>query len=381
MKESYIWLIKVFGYANPIVTELLERFGSAKEIYSAFKSNIAAAGAEYAIAAEKTSLESAAEILDGLESKSVTTITIEDELYPETLRNSENPPCVIFALGNTGLLNNKLISVTGSRKITDYVVKAETAICEKLCENYTLVASMTAGCEQLACITASGLGKGCIEIMPCGFACEYPKGSRVLRQRLLMNGGCIISEFLPDVRSSNANFLRRARIFGTISKAMIVFQAGVNSGSLNAAKYSPALFFLPPNNIFAKEYAGAVQCVRNGAHLYLSEEDIHHVFSDDFSPYKVEIKKAKQEKKSPAPQKDINEKSPTESIKPPAEIEETPLHHSVLAQIVKAGKPITFDEIYRNEDTDISTLNEVLFDLEILEKINAVPGSRYVLRN
>ncbi len=379
MKQYYIWLIKVLGYSNPLTVQLLNRFGTAKDVYSAFKSNIAAAGADYAKAAENTSLESAEKILASLEEKKIVTITIEDDLYPEVLREIENPPCVIFAYGNTDLLGNNLVSITGSRKITDYVIRAESAACEKLCEKYTLVASLTTGCEQLACITASKCGKGCIELMPCGFDWEYPKGSRVLRQQILMSGGCLLSEYLPEVRSCNTNFLRRARIFGTISKAMIVFQAGINSGSLNAAKYSPALFFLPPGNIFAKEYAGAVQCVRDGASLYLSEDDINRVFSDDYTPHKIDIKKLKQEKMSPSSKKAENKKALTESAKPSEELLKTPLHKSVYAQIVNAGKPITFDEIFAKEDTDITTLSDVLFDMEINQIIEAVPGGRYAL--
>lgn len=379
MKQYYIWLIKVFGYSNPVAAELINRFGTAKEVYQAFRTNIAAAGAEYANAAEKVSLESAEKLLSELIEKNITIVTIEDELYPETLRAVANPPLVLFATGNVSLLKNKLISISGSRKITDYTIKAESEICQKLCGNYTLAASLTEGCEQLACITAMKCGKGCVVVMPCGFDCDYPKGSRVLRQEVLMNNGCLISEFLPEIRSGNVNFLRRARILGGISKAMIIFQAGINSGSLNAAKYSPALFFLPPNNIFQPEYAGAVQGVRSGASLYLSEEDIARVFEEDYIPRTVDIKKIKQEKKSPASdtEKNTTKKAPTESSKLSEELFETPLHSSVYKRISESETPVTFDEIYRNEETDIAELNEVLLDLEIDGRIKAVPGSRY----
>lgn len=374
MKKYYIWLLLVFGYANPIVTELLERFETAEGIFSAFRSNIAAAGAEYAGKAAETSLESAEKTLSELESKGYSVITIEDKLYPDALKETENPPCVIFARGNTALLSEKLVTIGGSRKISSYTIAAETEICTKLCQKYTLVASLGTGCEQLACLTAMKCGKGCIEVLPCGFDREYPNGSDVMRQQLLMNGGCIITEFLPDVKSSNANYIRRGRISGGISKAMIVFQARIGSGSLNAAKYSPALFFLPPHDVFSAEYAGAVQCVRNGAGLYLSEQDIDDVFKDGFTPRAVEIKI---QKKPAAQEKPKEEKAPGKSVEPDSESFETPVHFSVYNRI-RSAESITFDEIYRSEEVEISDLSEILLDLEIEGRIKAMPGNRYM---
>ncbi len=373
MKKYYIWLLLVFGYANPIVNELLERFETAEGIFDAFRGNIAAAGAEYAEKAAVTPLENAEQILSQLENKSIFVITIEDELYPDTLKETENPPCVIFAKGNTSLLSEKLITIGGSRKISNYTIAAETEICTSLCKKYTLVASLGTGCEQLACLTAIKCGKGCIEVLPCGFEKEYPHGSDVMRRQLLMNGGCIITEFLPDVKSSNANYIRRGRISGGISKAMIVFQAKIGSGSLNTAKYSPALFFLPPHDVFSAEYAGAVQCVRNGASLYLSDDDIDEAFKDGFTPRNVEIK----HQKPAAQEKAKEEKAPAASNEPAFESFETPVHFSVYKRI-KEAESITFDEIYRNEEIEISDLSEILLDLEIDGMIKAMPGNRYM---
>ncbi len=388
MKKYCVWLIEVFGYANPVLTELIERFGSAKAVYDAFKSNTAAAGYEYALRAEKTELSAAEKLVNDIEAANISIITYESELFPETLRNVPNPPVALFAKGNISLLSEKLLTIGGSRKISDYTIAAQTQICTELCKEYTLVASLIEGCEQLTCLTAVKCGKGCIEILPCGFDYEYPKGSRVLREQILMNNGCIITEFLPDIKSNHNNFLRRARISGGISKAMLIFQAGVKSGSLNAAKYSPALFFLPPHDIFSPDYTGSVKFIRNGASLYYKAEDLEHVFSDTFTPQTIDIKtaetKSKKVLKSDEAEIKIskqskNEKAPSESIEPSEELFETAVHYSVFRRISKSETPLTFDEIYRNEDVGISELNEILLDLEISDMIKAVPGSRYTV--
>lgn len=378
MKKYYLWLIKVFDVANPDLHELMVRFGSPKEIYNAFKNNFAAAGKDYAEKAEKVTLEDAEKLISALEAKGITIITYDDEIYPENLKNTDNPPYVLFAKGNTGLLKAKLLTIGGTRRVTEHTITTETAVCEELCNEYTFVASLAAGCEQLACLTAIKQGKGCIEVLPCGFDQEYPKGTQVIRQQILMNGGCLLSEFLPETKSSNANYLKRARISGGISKAMIVFQAAANSGSLNAAKYSPALFFLPPEDVFSDKYSAAVSGVRNGAKLYLSPNSLKPAYDEGYKPHHIRFESHRKQYKAVAEQ--------TEAVKTAAETEssvqdndfETELHRIVYNMIAGSDEAVHFDEIYRNIDSDIPATNEILLDLEISGMINAVAGGRYM---
>ncbi len=378
MKKYYLWLIKVFDTANPDLHELMVRFGSPKEIYNAFKNNFAAAGRDYAEKAEKITLEDAQKLISKLEEKGITIITYDDEIYPENLKNTDNPPYVLFAKGNTELLKTKLLTIGGTRKVTEHTIAVETAVCEELCNEYTFVASLAAGCEQLACLTAIKHGKGCIEVLPCGFDYEYPKGTQVIRQQILMNGGCLLSEFLPETKSSNANYLKRARISGGISKAMIIFQAASNSGSLNAAKYSPALFFLPPEDVFSDKYSAAVSGVRNGAKLYLTPNSLKPAYEADYKPSHIRFESHRKQYKVVTDE--TAESAENTETEPPVQDGEfeSELHRVVYNMIAKSDEAVYFDEIYRNIDSDIPTTNEILLDLEISGMITAVAGGRYM---
>lgn len=382
MKKYYLWLIIVFGAGNPDAGELMNRFGTAEEIYRAFRNNCAAAGGEYVKKAEKISLEDAEKLVSALESKNITIITYEDSLYPENLRTTENPPAVLFAKGNINLLKNKLLTIGGTRKTTDYTIAVQSEICEELCREYTLVASLCTGCEQLACLSAIKQRKGCIEILPCGFDYEYPKGTQVMRRQILMNGGCILTEFLPETKSSNVNYLKRARISGGISKAMIIFQAAANSGSLNAAKYSPALFFIPPENVFSEKYSAAVSGVRNGAKLYLSPNSLKPAYEKDYKPRKVKLKLNTAVRKVACVS--AKEESTATEFKADMPVQatenndfESEVHAKVFTYISEKSEAVTFDEIYRIIDGDVADLSEILLDLEIEGRIRAVAGNRF----
>ncbi len=382
MKKYCLWLILVFGAGNPDLGELMSRFGTAKEIYDAFRNNYAAAGKEYAEKAEKITLEDAEKLESELISKDISIITYEDEDYPINLKKAENPPVILFAKGNIHILKNKLLTIAGARKITDYTIAVETVVCEELCNEYTFVASLCAGCEQLACITAIKKSKSCIEILPCGFDYEYPSGTQVMRQQILMNGGCIISEFLPETKSSNANYLKRARITGGISKAMIIFQAAEKSGSLNAAKYSPALFFIPPEDVFNPKYAAAVTGVRKGARLYLSPNSLKPVFEEEYKPNHIKFE-TKRKKLEIIPEALPETKTNTEkNNEAPADITaedfESELHATVYKMICNKGEAVFFDEVRSHIDKSIDETSEILLDLEIEGKIAAVAGNRFI---
>ena len=50
-------------------------------------------------------------------------INIENEFYPEQLKNIINPPQKLYVLGNEKILNNECLSIVGSRCCTPYGVE------------------------------------------------------------------------------------------------------------------------------------------------------------------------------------------------------------------------------------------------------------------
>ncbi|MBO5265764.1 MAG: DNA-processing protein DprA [Ruminiclostridium sp.] len=387
MTKYYLWLLLIFRYSRSELTELIEQYETPENIYYAFKENRIITDREFIEKSERITLDEAEKLVDSIRKRGISIITREDSLYPEALLSLINPPLILFAKGNTALLKNKLVTVSGSKKITDYTIRTEEKACMQLCEEFTLVSSLIDGCEQLACLTAIKCGKGCIEVLPCGVEYEYPKNSRLLREQILLNGGCILSEYLPDTKTNSGSFLQRARISGAISKATIIFQAGINSKSLNIASNSPSVFFIPPNDVFDPNYAGAVKQIRKGAGIYLGTEDIKRVFEEGYTPNEVQItierKKntavsEKEEKIIKAePEARAKEKAPDESVELSEELFDTPVHFSVYKYILEKRTSVTFDEIFRGCDCDISELSEILLDLEISGHITASAGSRY----
>lgn len=374
-KQYLLWLVMALGAGDPLIAELLTRFGSGAAVYRAFRDNCSLAGREAVERAAAVTIEDAQALLTSLEARGIRLVPIGSVFYPEPLKRIENPPCLLFVRGNERILAGKLLSTAGSRDVTPYTMAAQDRLCERLCRKYTLVSSLSYGCDQLSCLCAIKARRPFVEILPCGFDHEYPQGSRVLRDQILRLGGCIVTELLPETKPTQGSFRRRARMIGGISRALLIFQAGTQSGALTAAEHAGHLFFLPPHNIFAKEYAGTAAFVRAGAKLLFDEKDLSSAYVGEYRPNPIALprKAAPKEK----PEKPQAPKKAPERVLPPREQFDSELHYLVYKKIADSGEPIPFDLIFEEVSCEIANLNEILLDLELSDLIRPLRGGRF----
>lgn len=384
MKAYYLWLVMCFGAGSREIWELLSRFGSPKGVYEAFRNNCSAAGRELNEKAIQYTIEDAEKQLSELSASEVTALSIEDEHYPEALKETENPPVMLFVKGKAELLRNKLITVVGARKITSFTYKAQGRICKELLSEYTLVTTLSEGSDRLSVMTSLCEEKPFVEIMPCSFHNEYPRNSNVLRQENIKMGGCSVTEYLYNTPASGPYFQKRSRILGGISPATLVFQAGMGSGALRTASYSKAPFFLPPYDLFSSDYAGAVSFIRRGGFIFFDKSDLETAYSEGFSgiellPEKKKTRKTENDEKASRK----TEKAPTakeEHVPLAMESFESELHYKVYEIISSAESAVPFDIILHKTETDIAELSEILLDLEIEGIVSPQPGNRFGLK-
>lgn len=389
MEKYYIWLLLALGEGRPEISQLIARYGTAQKAYEAFEDNTALLGPELTAKASGVSLEKAEKTLASITADGTQLITWESEDYPAHLRRTENPPCVLFAKGDTSLLHKKLITMVGSRAVTDYTASVIPQVIERLGKEYAIAGSLSEGCDQLTCMNALKFGVPFIEVLPCGLSSTYPAGSRSLRRFLLDNNGLLITEFLPKTGSGQGNFLRRSRIIGGISYVTLVFQAGAKSGALATAEYSSAPLFIPPHDIFKKEYSGAVNAVRNGAKLYITPASIDKAYERALKA-EAEAGDAKSQKakyrpspaksaETDAPEKKSEEKASPDKSSGKAYTEtdfETPEQYALFSLIAASTVSLGMEELMASTGRSAESLAEDLLDLEITGKVHCA-GSRY----
>lgn len=205
-------------------------------------------------------------------------IEYSSELYPEKLREINNPPSRIYALGNIDILNDNAISVIGSRTNSEYGKK----MCEKFTKELVqykinIVSGLAIGIDGIAHKTCLKNGGKTIAVLPSGFKHIYPEQHKELAREILENDGVLISEYEPDVKPDSNKFILRNRIVSALSLGTLVIEAGYRSGTSVTAKYAreqgKKVFCIPSSleNIKGKT---TNELIRNGAILVTNIEDI-----------------------------------------------------------------------------------------------------------
>jgi DNA processing protein len=167
-----------------------------------------------------------------------------DKNYPECLKMIDQPPAIIYYLGNLDLLSRSAskVGIVGSRKATLNSKKLVSKLCKFLStrEDSCIVSGFAKGIDSEAHIKSLEHGNSTIAILGMGLLkAKSGNNYRVYDHLLaLSERSLIISEFEPLQVAQKWTYAHRNRLIAAISNSCIVVQAARASGSLITAKYA-----------------------------------------------------------------------------------------------------------------------------------------------
>lgn len=207
------------------------------------------------------------------------TIKINNSKYPALLKQISSPPEKLYYKGNWDKrLFERCLSVVGSRQMTNYGRRVtEQLIFKAAAAGITIVSGFMYGVDAQAHKTALAAGGKTIAVMPCGIDLIHPAHQKNLYEEIISSGGLVISEIEGDFLPQLWTYPKRNRIVAGLSQAVLVIEAGRESGSLITAefakKYGRRLFSVPgPINSVVSQ--GTLQLIKEGADMALSASDI-----------------------------------------------------------------------------------------------------------
>lgn len=207
-------------------------------------------------------------------------VVISDKKYPRLLKKiGKDAPKIIYC---KGALDNDIfkncLAVVGSRHLTSYGKQVtEKLVTELAASGLTIVSGFMYGGDEAAHRAALRAGGRTIAVMPCGIERIHPEYQQDLYVEILNNKGLIISEYEGDAMPVNWMYPRRNRIVAGLSKAILVVEAGLKSGTLittNFAKKFGRKIFAVPGPITSEVSQGTSQLLKEGAGLVTSAKDI-----------------------------------------------------------------------------------------------------------
>lgn len=286
LKNKKYWLGYVVsgGLGRHFEKEIYSHFESIEEIFNAPRS--AFYGFEEFIVPKTLDkfFDNKAKVdidkeFEKIESKGIKILTIEDEKYPDILRQIYDPPVVLFYKGNINCLSGeKIVSVVGSRKASSYAVEMTKKIVDGLRgTDIVVVSGMAAGIDSAAHRGALNAKLNTIGVMGAGFDYLYPKTNIALYDEVLEKDGLIITEYLPSDPPDSWRFPQRNRIITGLSQGLLLAEAAEKSGALISAhlalEQNKEIMCIPGMATNPNTY-GPHKMIKNGAMLVETAEDL-----------------------------------------------------------------------------------------------------------
>jgi DNA processing protein len=188
-----------------------------------------------------------------------------------------------------------------------------------------------------------------------GFDNIYPKENIKLYNRIIENGGAIVTEYLPYVPPLNILFPKRNRLVSAISEGVLVVEAREKSGALITANIAQKLnkkVFCIPSNINNKYSIGSNMLLNNGAKCVCSINDILKEFNN--TRFRLIHKNKKLNIEIPNEYKDV---------------------YYLLSNI-----PMHINDICRKLNKNIGEVNLSLTMLELKDLIKQLPNKMFIIK-
>lgn len=291
-------------------------------------------------------------------------VEITDSKYPKALKEAlknlvaSQGPKKLYYEGDLNALQNPCLAVVGSRHLTSYGRRAtEQIVTECALAGITIVSGFMYGGDEAAHSATVKCGGRTIAVMPCGVDVIFPPEHKDLYQKILDNNGLIISEYEAGFKPVNYSFVQRDRIVAGLSKAVLVTEAALNSGSLITANYAKKYgrkIFALPGQITSEVSKGTLKLIREGAEPVGEANDI-------LSFYKVLVSQRK-----PASAKAL-----TGKLAGPQTLES-----KILDQLRRES--MKADEMARMFAVPVAQLGTTLTMMQLKGQINSDSGKYYV---
>lgn len=291
-------------------------------------------------------------------------ITMNDDRYPQRLKNCDDAPLMLFYKGNADLNQQRVINIVGTRQCTPYgedLIRRFITDLKQLTPRVLIVSGLAYGVDINAHRQALANGYETVGVLAHGLDDLYPTRHRETALQMIEHGG-LLTEFLTQTNADKINFVRRNRIVAGMSDACILIESKSHGGGLITTEISQAYgrdVFAFPGRVGDAYSEGCNKLIRsNGAGLITSAADFvkDMGWQDDAT-----LMRAKQQgiERSLFP-----ELSPEEQL---------------IVDILSKTNDLQINLISVKSNIDITRLTSILFTMEMKGILKTLAGGMYHL--
>jgi len=220
--------------------------------------------------------------IEWIEANDIHTLTLHSELYPALLKETYDPPLVLYVKGDPFLLQESQLAVVGARRASKSAMEIAFGWSEELARSgRTITSGLALGIDGAAHAGALNANGTTIAVLAHGLDQIYPRRHQKLAEEIVASGA-LVTEFAAGVSPKRDHFPRRNRIISGLSQGVLVVEAALKSGSLISARYAIEQnreVFAVPGSINNKMAQGCNYLIKDGAYLVESTQDIIEALS------------------------------------------------------------------------------------------------------
>ncbi|MBP5420311.1 MAG: DNA-processing protein DprA [Bacteroidales bacterium] len=361
-------LIAVRGVGPHTAKLLVNEAGDAKSVFSMSRAEMnAIAGIgdktyEYITTQKNEVIEEAKREQDYMNKHAIRQINYIDAAFPLRFNAMLDGPLAIFVKGEGSLQPQKSLSVVGTRKATDEGKQICTEIVGALARRFpdlTIVSGLAYGIDITAHRAALTNNVPTIAVLAHGLDHIYPAAHKN-EAALMMENGALLTEYRVGTPMERKQFVSRNRLIAALTDATLVVESSENGGSMltmrYAASYSREIMVVPGSPL-SESFRGCNWAIKTGfAKMVENADDVAAVMNWE----------------------NDNEIEKRDNIIEMEQREPLGESEQLLWDVLQTEKDgLTASMLSAKMQMPVRNVNAILFDLEMKERVKAMPGNNY----
>lgn len=341
--------------------QLVERFGSAGDALDALPDLANRGGRKKPLKAP--SLSQIEKEYAALQNIGGDLVTASCDAYPLALSSTADAPPVLSYIGDISLANKNCIGIVGARNASLNGKKFAFKLAQDLGTREQIVVSGLARGIDTAAHEGS-LNTGTIAVVAGGIDVIYPQENTKLFESITERG-LVLAESPFGTAPQARHFPKRNRIVSGLSKAVVVIEATLKSGSLITARMAGEQgrdVMAVPGHPMDPRAQGPNHLIREGATLIRNAEDILEIISN-FSGTSL---------------REPLQAPPGFTVMPANDSDMPENAHDLIIENL-SFTAITVDELVRSCHLTIPVVQTVLLELELAGRVKREAGGRVSL--
>lgn len=273
--------------------------------------------------------------------------------YPALLRETDTAPPVICVKGELGLLRKSGVAIVGARNASALARKFSRQLAREIGgAGHVIISGLARGIDTAA--HEAALDTGTVAVVAGGLDMIYPPENAGLHAAI-GERGVIVSEQLPGTEPKADFFPRRNRIISGMSRALIVVEAALRSGSLITARLAADQgreVFAVPGSPLDPRCEGTNRLIRDGASLLMSASDVLEALGEPEGPRQASF---------------------LEPEPPPLPLREPDAAEMRQLLGLLSPNPIDTDDLLRESGLEPAVLSAIILELSLAGRVTRHP--------